>query len=79
MTIKRYHIRYADRPWAPGAAPYPKKRARSANAVKHNDTLYVRGQTAKDPSGDVKDQTRQILKQIDRLLRDAGTNKSKVV
>lgn len=79
MTIKRYQIRYADRPWAPGAKPYPKKRARSTHAVRHNDTLYVRGQVADDPSGGITEQTRQVLKRIDGLLKEAGTNRSKIV
>jgi len=46
----------------------------------HGGLVYVCGVTA-DPNklGDVKDQTRQVLALIDRLLARAGTNKSKLI
>jgi enamine deaminase RidA (YjgF/YER057c/UK114 family) len=46
----------------------------------HNNIVYLCGITA-DPvkAGDIKDQTRQILDRIDRLLNKAGTNKSKLL
>jgi enamine deaminase RidA (YjgF/YER057c/UK114 family) len=45
-----------------------------------DNTVYLCGITA-DPAklGDVKDQTRQILDRIDRLLARAGTDKSKLL
>ena len=52
---------------------------RMSQVVIHGDTIYLAGQVADDPSADVTDQTRQILDKIDRLLADAGTDKSKVL
>jgi enamine deaminase RidA (YjgF/YER057c/UK114 family) len=52
---------------------------RMSQAVIVNDMVYVSGQVAKDPSADVAGQTRQILAQIDRLLEEAGTDKSKLI
>lgn len=42
-------------------------------------TIYLAGQVADDPSGDAAAQTRQVLAQIDRLLAEAGTDKSKLL
>jgi enamine deaminase RidA (YjgF/YER057c/UK114 family) len=46
----------------------------------HNNMVYLSGVTA-DPEhlGDIKDQTRQVLDRIDRLLKRAGTDKSKLL
>jgi enamine deaminase RidA (YjgF/YER057c/UK114 family) len=52
---------------------------RMSQVVIHGDTVYLAGQVADDPSADVTDQTRQILAKIDRLLAEAGTDKSKVL
>ena len=41
--------------------------------------MYLAGQVARDGSTSVKAQTEQILKQIDELLRAAGTSKSKLL
>jgi enamine deaminase RidA (YjgF/YER057c/UK114 family) len=51
--------------------------ARMSQAVVHAGTVYLAGQVAKGPS--VKDQTSAILKQVDHLLADAGTDKSKLL
>jgi len=40
--------------------------------------VYVKGVTA-DPAGDVTAQTRQVLREIDRSLAVAGTDKSKLL
>lgn len=50
---------------------------RMSQAVVHNGTVYVAGQVAKGAS--VKDQTTAILKQIDELLKKAGTDKTKLL
>ena len=42
-------------------------------------TASVAGQADAPPHGDVKDQTRQVLAQIDHLLAQAGTDKSKLI
>jgi enamine deaminase RidA (YjgF/YER057c/UK114 family) len=49
-------------------------------ATVHAGLVYVCGVTA-DPNqlGDVRDQTRQVLDRIDRLLARAGTGKSKLL
>jgi enamine deaminase RidA (YjgF/YER057c/UK114 family) len=52
---------------------------RMSQAVVHGNTVYLAGVVADDPKGDVKDQTRQILAKIDRLLAAAGTDKSKLL
>lgn len=52
---------------------------RMSQAVIHGDTVYLAGQVATDPSVDVAGQTRQILGEIDRLLAEAGTDKTKVL
>lgn len=52
---------------------------RMSQAVKHGDTVYLAGQIADDAEADIEDQTRQILSKIDRLLADAGTDKSKLI
>lgn len=50
---------------------------RMSQAVVHNGTVYLAGQVAKGAS--VREQTEAILKQIDGLLRQAGTDKSKLL
>nr|WP_211112325.1 RidA family protein [Azospirillum soli] len=47
--------------------------------VIHNDTVYLSGQIADDGSTDVESQTRDVLRQIDALLAEAGTDKSKLL
>ena len=45
----------------------------------HDDIVYLCGITADPGSGDVKEQTRQVLERIDRLLGRAGTSKSRLI
>src|SRR5258707_871335 len=57
---------------------------RMSQAVIHSGTggdatVYLSGQVAADPSADVAGQTAQILAQIDRLLAEAGTDKSRLL
>jgi enamine deaminase RidA (YjgF/YER057c/UK114 family) len=52
---------------------------RMSKAVIHGNTVYLAGITAADPKGDVKEQTKQILAQIDGHLAAAGTDKSKLL
>ncbi|MFZ1815108.1 MAG: RidA family protein [Rhizobiaceae bacterium] len=53
---------------------------RMSQAVIHGNTVYLAGQVAlKAPGASVADQTRAILAQIDELLSEAGTDKSKVL
>jgi enamine deaminase RidA (YjgF/YER057c/UK114 family) len=52
---------------------------RMSQAVIHGNTVYLAGQVAANPTPSVKEQTQQILAQIDALLQQAGTDKSKLV
>ncbi|WP_338763594.1 RidA family protein [Massilia sp. METH4] len=42
----------------------------------HNNTVYLAGQIAGDTSADIKGQTREVLGHIDRLLAEAGSDKT---
>lgn len=52
---------------------------RLSSAVIHGDTLYLAGQVADDPSLDTEGQTADVLRQIDALLAEAGTDKSRLL
>ena len=53
---------------------------RMSQAVTHGNTIYVAGQVALDaPNASVADQTRDVLKRIDNLLVEAGSDKSKLL
>lgn len=45
----------------------------------HNNTIYLAGQVAEDTSQDITGQTQQVLTAIDRLLAEAGSDKSKIL
>ncbi len=74
--IERFELTPKDMPGIP----------RIAYAVARGDTVYTAGVTpftaggdASAPLGDVGQQTRLVLAQIDRLLAKAGTDKSKLI
>lgn len=50
-----------------------------SKAVEANGFVFTAGITADDSSQDATGQARQILKEIDRILALAGSDKSKVV
>lgn len=50
--------------------------ARLSGAVVHNATVYLAGQVAEDTAADAEGQTADILRQIDALLNEAGTDKT---
>ncbi len=52
---------------------------RMSQLVSYNGQVFTAGQVAKDPSEDVAGQTRQILAQIEALLADAGSDKSRLL
>jgi enamine deaminase RidA (YjgF/YER057c/UK114 family) len=52
---------------------------RMSQAVVHGDTIYIAGQVASDTTADIIGQTRQILAKIESLLREAGSDKSKLL
>lgn len=52
---------------------------RMSQAVVHNGTVYLAGQVAEDTGQDVAGQTRQVLTSIDALLKEAGTDKTRLL
>ena len=54
-------------------------RGRYSGAVAYGGMLHLAGQVARDTTADVEGQTADILKQIDALLAEAGTDKSKLL
>ena len=52
---------------------------RLSAAVVHNGVVYVSGQVPDTLHADVATQTREILAKIDRLLAEAGTDKSRLL
>ena len=63
MTIKRY-----------------KTNKRMSQAVVHGNTVYTAGQVAMNAGGEsISRQTQDILTEVDNLLNDAGTDKSKLI
>jgi enamine deaminase RidA (YjgF/YER057c/UK114 family) len=42
----------------------------------HNSTVYLAGQIADDTTADIVGQTREVLSHVDRLLAEAGSDKS---
>jgi enamine deaminase RidA (YjgF/YER057c/UK114 family) len=52
---------------------------RMSQAVRHGNTVYLAGQVAEDRDGNIGKQTREVLAAIDRLLAEAGTDKSRLL
>ena len=56
------------------------KGPRMSQVVKHGGTVYLAGQVAIDAKGEsAASQTRNILDRIDKLLAEAGSDKSKLI
>lgn len=51
---------------------------RMSMAVVHNGVVWLAGQVGQ-PGSDVADQTRQALAEVDRLLAEAGTDKTRIL
>jgi enamine deaminase RidA (YjgF/YER057c/UK114 family) len=50
---------------------------RMSEVAIHNNTVYLAGQVAAtNPDADIKGQTREVLAAIDKLLAEAGSDKS---
>ncbi|MEO8305599.1 MAG: RidA family protein [Betaproteobacteria bacterium] len=64
MTIERRHVG---------------KRLSGLVIHRASGTAYLAGQVADDPKADVTGQTRQVLALIDKLLAEAGSDKTKVL
>lgn len=52
---------------------------RMSEAAIHNGVVYLAGQVAEDPKADVAGQTAQVLAAIDRLLAEAGSDKTRIL
>jgi enamine deaminase RidA (YjgF/YER057c/UK114 family) len=52
---------------------------RMSQAVIHNGIVYLAGQVADKPVPSAEKQTKQILATIDKLLKQAGTDKSRIL
>ena len=52
---------------------------RYSECVIYNNTVYLAGQLADDYAGDITEQTRQTLANVDKALALAGTDKSKLL
>lgn len=52
---------------------------RLSEMVVHHGTVYLAGQVAADMTKDIIGQTEEVLASIDRLLGEAGSDKSKIL
>lgn len=52
---------------------------RLSEAAIYNNTIYLAGQVAEDSSQDITGQTKQVLAAIDKLLAEAGSDKTKIL
>lgn len=53
--------------------------SRMSQLVVHGNTAYLAGQVASDSSANATIQTRQVLDKIDKLLAEAGSDKSRIL
>ena len=52
---------------------------RMSRIVKHGDTIYLCGQTAKDSTKCIKEQTATTLEKVEELLEKAGSDKRHIL
>ncbi|MFT5708292.1 MAG: enamine deaminase RidA (YjgF/YER057c/UK114 family) [Oceanospirillaceae bacterium] len=52
---------------------------RMSRIVKHNNTVYLCGQTACDPAWDITEQTQRCLVKVEELLTEAGSSKEQML
>ena len=53
--------------------------SRLSRAVVHNGVAYLAGTTADNRGASMKGQTEEVLKKIDGILKQAGTDKSRLL
>ena len=53
--------------------------ARLSETAVHNGTVYLAGQVPDDATLDIRGQTAEVLGMIDRLLAEAGSDKSRML
>lgn len=52
---------------------------RLSEASIHNGTVYLAGQVADDPTEDIRGQTRAVLGMVDKLLAEAGSDRTRIL
>jgi enamine deaminase RidA (YjgF/YER057c/UK114 family) len=52
---------------------------RMSRIVKHNGTIYLCGQVCKDAEQGIKEQTESMLKKVDTLLEQAGSDRKHIL
>jgi enamine deaminase RidA (YjgF/YER057c/UK114 family) len=52
---------------------------RLSETAVHNGTVYLAGQVPDDVTADMRGQTQQVLAMVDRLLAEAGSDKSRML
>lgn len=52
---------------------------RASRIVIHNGTVSIAGQTAVDRTQDIRGQTQEVLRKIETLLKEAGTDKTRLL
>ena len=52
---------------------------RLSETAVHNGTIYLAGQVPDDTTQDIRGQTTQVLGMVDRLLAEAGSDKSRIL
>jgi enamine deaminase RidA (YjgF/YER057c/UK114 family) len=53
--------------------------SRLSEAAVHNGVVYLAGQIADDLTQNIDGQTREVLAHVDRLLAEAGSDKSRIL
>ncbi|MFO7528626.1 MAG: RidA family protein [Marinobacter sp.] len=53
--------------------------SRMSRIVKHNGTVYLCGQVAKDRNGDIQTQVIGMLEKVDDLLQSVGTDRTHIL
>jgi len=52
---------------------------RLSETAVHNGTVYLAGQVPDDATQDIRGQTAQVLAMVDRLLAEAGSDKTRIL
>lgn len=52
---------------------------RLSEAAIHNGTVYLAGQIAEDTTHNIEGQMREVLGHVERLLNEAGSDKSRIL
>jgi enamine deaminase RidA (YjgF/YER057c/UK114 family) len=55
------------------------KTGRMSRIVVHGDTIYLCGQTCKDSTKGIKEQTTTTLEKVEEFLAEVGSDKSKIL